>query len=873
MTPRAPHTTHAARTPHAPRKARRQIERLEPRKLFAVTLSTPLSDVTVPSGAFPTSIDLASRYSSDTVTGPAVRLGVSIGGTPAQNIDVALFNSTPLTRDNFLRYVDSGRYNNTLIHRSVPGFVLQGGGYDTSGTAVTKFGTVNNEFATSPRDGQGRVNTRATLSMAKKGGDPNSADSEFFINLNDNSANLDNQNGGFTTFARVVGSGMSVADTIAALQRTSFNSPFDELPTVNYPANATNSPTNANLVILTSATRLAPVSFSVSSSDTSLVVPTVSAAGVLDLAYVPARSGTATITVVATDLDGASATHTFAVNVAPAATLSISDGNNRLSPAGSPVAYGNVLPSGSTPVARTLSLTNNGSLTLNNLSASFTGDNAFEITSQLPTSLASGQSVNVSVRLKTDVTGPRNSTLTFTSDGSTPQFVVPLTADLRLPVVLGSGGVKSATFTQGSGATATTVTVALSGPGTATLSLAGPGLTASPVRGGNVSVAGAAALDTIVFATTTTASSLTITSRGPALVELNSVATTGTASLNAFNARTTRLNGSLTFGLGNTATAAQLRSLTLAELRTASVSLGSNNDPKASFTLTASVVDETPILVGYPTRSISVSTWNAGTTAPALRTRTLSAITVKSDFNSPVTLNGNLGTANISGGVGSLWDIGGSVSKFSAASASATFTLKTTQSVSSATFRGAFNGSLEVGNQLGTFSAAAGTEPSITANGSANRVSFGGTANSLFMSVGGDIGSFSANQLISSRIYAGLTRLDQGQIFPAAANTNYFNGASLINSFTVRGAGLPSSAPFAFDNSVVVAVNIRSISLATVNTATNVASGVSADNIGSLSFRPPASPPISLRNVTQQSQVPGAFLPTASTVGFDLKIL
>ncbi|HVU35747.1 MAG TPA: peptidylprolyl isomerase, partial [Opitutaceae bacterium] len=107
----------------------------------------------------------------------------------------------PLTVQNFINYVDSGAYDNTIIHRSVANFIVQGGGYSADGAPfafntppshITQNAPVPNEFHLS--------NVAGTLAMAKIGGDPNSATSEWFFNLVDNSSNLDNQNGGFTVF-------------------------------------------------------------------------------------------------------------------------------------------------------------------------------------------------------------------------------------------------------------------------------------------------------------------------------------------------------------------------------------------------------------------------------------------------------------------------------------------------------------------------------------------------------------------------------------------------------------------------------------------------------------------------------------------------
>jgi peptidyl-prolyl cis-trans isomerase A (cyclophilin A) len=147
-------------------------------------------------------------------------------------INVRLYDSaTPLTTANFLNYATGGDWIDTFIHRSVPGFVVQGGGFrypsDAIGVqSVPQDPPVMNE--------PGISNLRGTIAMAKLGGDPNSATNQWFFNLADNSANLDNQNGGFTAFGRVVGNGMTVVDAIAALPRVNAGSPFDTLPVRNW---------------------------------------------------------------------------------------------------------------------------------------------------------------------------------------------------------------------------------------------------------------------------------------------------------------------------------------------------------------------------------------------------------------------------------------------------------------------------------------------------------------------------------------------------------------------------------------------------------------------------------------------------------------
>ena len=138
--------------------------------------------------------------------GTLVQFRTSLGDMVVELYD----RDKPVTVANFIRYVDEGRYTNLFFHRCVPGFVAQSGGYGvtnpaspdllTSITTVETCDAITNEFGVGPR----YSNVYGTIAMAKAGGDPDSATSQWFFNLADNSANLDNQNDGFTVFGRVI---------------------------------------------------------------------------------------------------------------------------------------------------------------------------------------------------------------------------------------------------------------------------------------------------------------------------------------------------------------------------------------------------------------------------------------------------------------------------------------------------------------------------------------------------------------------------------------------------------------------------------------------------------------------------------------------
>lgn len=178
-----------------------------------------------------------------------VRMQTSLGAIYVEMYD----DIAPLTVANFLAYAASGAYANSFIHRNVPGFIIQGGGFVWDAAlgpvAITQRAPVVNEFK--------RSNLRGTIAMAKLGGDPNSATSQWFINLGNNAANLDSQNGGFTVFGQVIGDGMQVVDAIAALRTVDVSasvSALASLPLVSLPAN--NVIGSANLVMLSSVSAI-----------------------------------------------------------------------------------------------------------------------------------------------------------------------------------------------------------------------------------------------------------------------------------------------------------------------------------------------------------------------------------------------------------------------------------------------------------------------------------------------------------------------------------------------------------------------------------------------------------------------------------------
>ena len=126
------------------------------------------------------------------------------------DIEVELYDQDkPVTVQNFIRYVQSGRYQNGFAHRVVPGFVIQGGGFAVTnrGTtnyqpvAISTYGNITNEFGV----GRQFSNLYGTIAMAKLSGDTNSASSQWFFNLANNTfLDAPDTNNYFVVFGHVI---------------------------------------------------------------------------------------------------------------------------------------------------------------------------------------------------------------------------------------------------------------------------------------------------------------------------------------------------------------------------------------------------------------------------------------------------------------------------------------------------------------------------------------------------------------------------------------------------------------------------------------------------------------------------------------------
>ncbi|MDB5332239.1 MAG: peptidyl-prolyl cis-trans isomerase (rotamase) - cyclophilin family [Phycisphaerales bacterium] len=301
------------------------IQPLENRRLLSATVLSQVPTQTVTVGQTATTVNLPTFLNDPALTGgTVVEMQTPLGIIPLQLTD----SQTPLTVTNFVAYINNHEYTPTIIQRSAPGFVLQGGGTKPDGTNNAPVQTLTSEAGIS--------NTAGTISMALSTG-PNSGTNQWFINLGNNSSVLDGgaDGGPFTVFGNVIDGGMTVANAISQLPIINgsaenpnwYIGPNDGLPVINYGGSASPATVpQANLVTdnisMLSAGQAAPT-YTAVSANPALVTAQVTN-GVLTLTPVSnSISGTTTVTATVTDLTGETATSTFTVNVVGRPTVSI----------------------------------------------------------------------------------------------------------------------------------------------------------------------------------------------------------------------------------------------------------------------------------------------------------------------------------------------------------------------------------------------------------------------------------------------------------------------------------------------------------------------------------------------------------------------
>jgi cyclophilin family peptidyl-prolyl cis-trans isomerase len=166
---------------------------------------------------------------------PAKNKGRLVMKTSMGTIKIELFpDKAPVTVKNFLAYVDAKHYDDTVFHRVIQGFMIQGGGYRNGFSAAASMAEVKQlEKATKApianEAKNGLSNVRGTIAMARTS-DPNSATTQFFINVVDNRALDANQlSPGYCVFGKVV-EGMDVVDKVRAVRTKALAAGFRDVP-------------------------------------------------------------------------------------------------------------------------------------------------------------------------------------------------------------------------------------------------------------------------------------------------------------------------------------------------------------------------------------------------------------------------------------------------------------------------------------------------------------------------------------------------------------------------------------------------------------------------------------------------------------------
>jgi cyclophilin family peptidyl-prolyl cis-trans isomerase len=252
--------------------------------------------------------------------------------TGSGTFDLELFDQfTPITARNFLDYLTAGRYNGSIFHDVSPGAVLRGGrfqlvtqtGQPSRLDQIVENAAIQNEPALS--------NQAGTVAMSQFVGEPNSATSQFFFNLKNNSNatdfSFDTQNGGLAVFGALRNNGTQVINALASIPPQDRGGAFTRIPLQNFPqppaGDFPGALQSANVAYLETVSVVRSVdaqngdalAFVVAGNTNSSLVTATITGGRLVLSYAAGQTGAATITLRATDAEGRSVETSFTVTV------------------------------------------------------------------------------------------------------------------------------------------------------------------------------------------------------------------------------------------------------------------------------------------------------------------------------------------------------------------------------------------------------------------------------------------------------------------------------------------------------------------------------------------------------------------------------
>jgi cyclophilin family peptidyl-prolyl cis-trans isomerase len=291
-------------------------------------VTTPISATTV-SAQSTTTLDLAGNFSDPNISNSMVQFDTSEGKFNVELLDT----QTPRTVANFLNYVNSGAYNNSIFHRNAKDpttgapFVIQGGLATFQSTPTPNLVNITTG-PTLANEGDAVHNTRGTIAMAKTSS-RDSATSQFFFNLGDNSAVLDTTaqtSGPFTVFGQLVGtSDQAVVDALSGPNYVTPNpapaAPYNEIGLKNYTGSASTFPgdtTAANYALINNITvrQTEKLTYSVTNNSN----PSVASATFVTnfpnrLTLTGLQTGTTTLTIRATNKEGKFVDTSFNVTV------------------------------------------------------------------------------------------------------------------------------------------------------------------------------------------------------------------------------------------------------------------------------------------------------------------------------------------------------------------------------------------------------------------------------------------------------------------------------------------------------------------------------------------------------------------------------